>query len=1183
MVYIKRIDLRGFKTFGKKTSIRLGRGLTIVTGPNGSGKSNVLDSVKFALGELSPKELRGETISDLVYKGDAQSIHTKAAYVAVQFDNQDRRIPIDAEAVTISREFRRGGEGIYRLNGKRISRKQLTDILSSADIQVSSFNIVPQHSITRLAEVTTDERRKIIEDMIGLGVYDNKRTTSQTELHQAEVNLRVASAKIEEVRLRVESLDKEKNDYLRYSQLQNEIRLLQAKDVSFKINKAEDKLTKLNHEISDCQHRIQELKNTRDKLLKDKMGIDGQRRELEETLAEKGNNRLLELQRLMGDVSARIAGYRANANAKEANIKALENQKNELNKNSTETSERIRECHDQLPHLEESEKELTKVISEKQTAVNESSDRLAKLRQIRGEQSQEAKQIDVKLSAVTQRLIRVEAQIEANRAKIELFNKHLNTLSARKTETETLLRTIENHIADLDDIEKGEIARAAENDKKIIEYKTLIEQRANEIDQAETVAKRASNALIELETQRKLVDNLASEDKSLGIVEEMSKTGALFHVNGRLRTLIKFKEEHSKAVEAAAAGWMKALVVKDISSALACIEVLKKTRIGRIKLIPLEGHSPQETVQQIVGIPGILGPLTNYLTYDERFANAINFVFGDTILTVNQKAAFLASMKGVRAVALTGDLYESGGAMETGYFRQPIEFTSLILNSQTIEELKSTLASLEKLATKTKEDSARLQREIEELDKNETNFVQFKSTTRKEIESFTSQLERTQRAIQDTVSRIENITRETGTTETSLTACVKLQQIVRSQMENCEKERDAIKFPGQSVTLIEAEDEHSRLADELNVLFRQKMEIETKIQSLNSTISVIEPSLSQVTGQIVDIDKQVEILTSEMNETTVQLTETEKQFKELEETRNKLADELGTVRSKRTVFDTQIKEFDSQVTEIIEKLDPLNSEVANLIASQKNTQMQIEIHTNELGLLGISKTEVNEDDVEEITKTLALLKKETSSIGGVNELAVSQYEEVKENYKHLATRIYELEKEKLSIIQFMNELDKQKLDAFMKSFTQVSQSFNEIFSTVTKGTGRLFLENQEKPFEAGADIRLQFPGKTEMTIGSASGGEKSVGTVCFILALQSIRPMPFYMMDEIDAHLDVLNSQRLAELLKGKSQGSQFIIVSLKDVTITRADAVFGVFIQAGVSQVINLPLQEVKAAGRAN
>jgi chromosome segregation protein len=245
--------------------------------------------------------------------------------------------------------------------------------------------------------------------------------------------------------------------------------------------------------------------------------------------------------------------------------------------------------------------------------------------------------------------------------------------------------------------------------------------------------------------------------------------------------------------------------------------------------------------------------------------------------------------------------------------------------------------------------------------------------------------------------------------------------------------------------------------------------------------------------------------------------------------------------------------------------------------------MQIDFHLSELKELGYTEvTEVSDAEIERAEKTLPVLKKELASIGGVNELAASQYDEVKENYKHLASRIYDLEKEKLSIVQFMNEIDRQKLEAFMKAFNQVSASFNEIFSTVTSGAGRLFLENPEKPFEAGADIRLQFPGKTEMTIGSASGGEKSVGTVCFILALQAIHPMPFYMMDEIDAHLDVVNSQKLAELLKSKSKGSQFIIVSLKDVTIARADAVYGVFIQEGVSQVVGLPMQEVRTVGRA-
>jgi len=244
--------------------------------------------------------------------------------------------------------------------------------------------------------------------------------------------------------------------------------------------------------------------------------------------------------------------------------------------------------------------------------------------------------------------------------------------------------------------------------------------------------------------------------------------------------------------------------------------------------------------------------------------------------------------------------------------------------------------------------------------------------------------------------------------------------------------------------------------------------------------------------------------------------------------------------------------------------------------------MQIDFHLNELKDLGcVEITTVTDNEIQAAERMIPVLKKELAAIGGVNELAASQYDEVKGNYKQLASRIYDLENEKMSILKFMNELDKQKLEAFMKAFNQVSQSFSEIFSTVTSGAGQLFLENPENPFEAGADIKLQFPGKTSMSVGSASGGEKSVGTVCFILALQAIHPMPFYMMDEIDAHLDVVNSQKLAELLKAKSKGSQFMIVSLKDVTIARADAVYGVFIQEGVSQVVGLPMQEARVAGR--
>jgi chromosome segregation protein len=224
--------------------------------------------------------------------------------------------------------------------------------------------------------------------------------------------------------------------------------------------------------------------------------------------------------------------------------------------------------------------------------------------------------------------------------------------------------------------------------------------------------------------------------------------------------------------------------------------------------------------------------------------------------------------------------------------------------------------------------------------------------------------------------------------------------------------------------------------------------------------------------------------------------------------------------------------------------------------------------------LGFEKPlEVAAEAMGEVEKTKLGLEKELEEIGAVNQLAAQQYEDLKDGYKQLSVRISELEREKLAILDFMNELERKKLDNFMTAFTKVNETFQQIFHDITTGgNGRMVLDTPENPFEGGLDVLLQFPGKMELTIGSASGGEKSVSTVCYLLALQQIHPMPFYILDEIDAHLDVLNAKRLASLVRSKSSESQFIVISLKDTTISRADRVFGVFIDKGQSQVITLP-----------
>src|SRR3989441_2045706 len=280
MVYIKRIDIRGFKTFSKKVSIGLDRGFTVITGPNGAGKSNILDALKFSLGELSARELRGGSLSALIHKSGAET--ARSAHVAVQFDNTDRKIPVDSDLVTVSREFSTGGEGIYRMNGRRLSRKQAQDILSSSDIQVTGFNLIAQHSITRLAEISTEERRRILEDLIGLGVFETKKAEAKVQLQEADVNLKVATAKVDDVRTNIERLERERNDLLRSKLLEMEIGKQQARIYSSQIVTLENKRTSAALELENEQKNLEGLRQQRDELTGQRSKVEAERRRFEE-------------------------------------------------------------------------------------------------------------------------------------------------------------------------------------------------------------------------------------------------------------------------------------------------------------------------------------------------------------------------------------------------------------------------------------------------------------------------------------------------------------------------------------------------------------------------------------------------------------------------------------------------------------------------------------------------------------------------------------------------------------------------------------------------------------------------------------------------------------------------------------------------------------------------------------
>lgn len=1179
MVYIRRIDLRGFKTFGKKVSLPLDRGLTVVTGPNGSGKSNVIDSVKFALGELSAKELRGGTITDLIHRGSPH-VATRSAYVGIQFDNGDRRIPVDADAVTISREFRRGGEGIYRLNGRRVSRKQLTDILSSADIQVSGHNIVQQHAITRLAEVTLEERRKIIEDMIGIAVYDAKKAESQIQLQQADLNIKVASARTDEVRSRVEALERERNDYLRSQQLKKESGRFQAQLASSRISRIQVDIADLRNEVAEKQRTVEQTKSKKDKISEDRERIESERSAYEETVVDKGSTELFNIERIIGDANAKVAGLKVRLESSETTIGSLNLQKAELDKQAGQTDTQIEAAEVEIASCTDRLSQLTQLLEAKRQEHTALSQSLSELRDKLGERSSETDAVEQEIATLTKEIVGIDGRSKGGSSKIAVLEGHVQTLRVRRKELEDLRLAVKRRMEDLSRLLEDERSRLGKIEADLVEYASVEKEKQDEVAHAAEVSKKARLTLAEIETQKSVAEVLASDDRALEMIEEMGRSGALAGVYGRLCDMIQFKEEHRKAIEAASAGWLRAIVVRDIDCAIGCIESLKRTKLGRVKLVPVESLVEAKKIAPPTQVEGLLGCIADFVEPSGPFERAVDFVFGDTMLAATQRSAFMASLEGYRAVSVTGDLYEPGGGMEIGYYREPLDARKLVPKQSAIADVTSAVTSLEGLLERSKKDLERLRNELLSLTDSKAKSKNLIDAMERETGTISQDLERTEKSIENTDSRVTTLCREVEEEKRAIESSSGTKKELEARLDSLIKEKSSLSLKVKSDQLAELEGKNAALYDEVNQLIRQKLELEGRVSTLESSIAARRQGHDQGRVHTESIDRQITDLKVGIETTKAELATALQEIEQVQDQRETILRDLTSVKSKRSEFEQTLKNLTSQLMTIINQLEPLNRDIAELNSSIKEKEMRASLFWDEIKQLGYNELiEVDPRELPTLEESLAALRRELERIGAVNALAVSQYEDQKNNYKQLAGRIYEIEKERHAIIEFMNELDQKKHDMFMRAFNQINTEFQEIFTKITgTGRGRMALEFPEDPFKGGVDVLLEFPGKSEMPITSASGGEKSVATVCFLLALQAIHPMPFYMFDEIDAHLDVVNSQRLAELLRDRSKGSQFVVVSLKDTAISRGNRVYGVFIQDGVSQIVSMPMAEVKA-----
>ncbi|WP_415311132.1 chromosome segregation SMC family protein [Candidatus Nitrosocosmicus sp. FF01] len=1163
MVYIKKLDVFGFKSFGSKNiSLNFQKGLIAVTGPNGSGKSNILDAIIFALGENSPKALRVDKFQSLFHDSDASDNPHKVVKVSVTFDNEDRGIPIDDNLVTITREMSGGntGESQYYLNKKRVSRNNILELMEIVVASPNKLNIVQQGMITRISELNSEDRRKIIEDIIGLSYFDEKKEQAYKQLEESDRRLEIALAKMGEVRNRIDELEEERNYQHRYSQIESEINRLKAIRLSGSLNNLTNKIAEFKEEQKNKEEKNIEISKKLDELSSQ---IENANKDKEQFLIQANastNEKMMHEKKLS---AANFEYQKTRSALKEAEYhfnQIVQNEKS--NKIEQETHQKkINELQLQLKKIE------PEIRSLEETQINLRNSLEAKNKQfneIKKSNSDDINQKNFLINRIN-KLIPIKGKIEINIARLEENIKNDSSkikendsqifqILARNKEIERIVSNSRSKITLMD-----KELNAFRGEKEKIEEKFL--KMNKETNTSKSVIENADKVIIKYDEKIKLAKNSLTEDYAIAT---LSKDFENLGVIGYVFNLLTWNEKYQKAVIASGNEWMKSIVVKDIKSMITLAEFSKNKGINFLKIIPQE-LLVVDRIRNVEDNPSVLGVLSDFVS--SKIPYLSEFLFGNIILTKNPLTAYILSKKGFKAVSITGEIFFPDlSLMQFDYGSKIADITKDLLLSDSIENLKiniEKLRELTKLRVKELNDLNELRiaksKELDNYDHERSNIIEKIKEAENVISTNQKNLNRLYTLNAEHSSFLDKLFLDLKYFEKRFTIIINTIERLNLLIREIEERIDH-----KGIEKIE---------EEKNSIVAEMESLNIKLNQLKLTESMTANNLesnSRLYNRAKEAYESLQVEKIEkknfLDKAILESQRIESEMKILREKEDEIIQSSSLTYTKLQEYENINKRLSEQEKSTSRELNQLDKDLGFLRKDIMDLENQFVNQSNELARLG-HKTLLESFDVDTLYREL---KEEFEGIKDqVNFRADETYLEIIEGYRGLSDKRNQLEEERNSIVGFIEEIAKEKENQFIDAFRKVDEDIRKTFSDITGGNAWLELENPENIFSGGILLMVQFPNKPARESTSLSGGEKTMAAIVFLLALQSLKPSPFYLMDEVDAHLDAQNTDRLSKILMLRSINNQIIMVTLKDSTVAKSDLIFGVYPKNGISQVV--------------
>ena len=1162
MVYVKKVEIFGFKSFGfKNTTVTFKQGLISISGPNGSGKSNILDAIIFAMGENKPKIMRVDKLKSLIHDIEGNRHSAKMARSSVHFDNSDRKIPVNSDLVEITRELDANGENTYYLNKKKTNRSNILNLLDMANAGLGQLNAVQQGTVTRISEFTSEEKRKILEDLVGLSYFDEKKTESLKQLEDADRRLEIALAKMGEIKKRIDELEEERNQKLRHDLLTREINRYKAISAANQLKLVSEEKTLKESTAHTLASNVTALDGSRILLRSEIAALEAQKAELMSS-ADAYNTAKSSLDT---QISQAMQQYETSNNSISTSKKRLAQIDIRVPEIAGEIEELTRTQNNirtDISSLEESlgqtgtykdkiRVDLERIDSQRDRILEEQSRDAA----IKSEVDNKIKSLTAQLNEATLKLAKIQHQKEemdrkfsANSAKLDELKKAVLALTAHKTRMEGMMK---NHADSISEI-KSRIEKLHAAKSKI----------SCDNEELELILEKSGKAATQYESKIQTVKGFMHEDYTIAKLKENAH---LLGIRGLVYEIISWNKKYERCVLAVSSDWIKAIVVDDFATLLGIAEVAKNRHLAKLRIIPLDAIPQFELT--LPEEPGVLGVLADYVDCAPLYCALKTFLFGSVVLTQDRESAFRMSKLGYKSVTIAGEYFEAnGGTVVIDINSKISKLTKLISMSSDIDGLLRSIALIKRYVLKKKNSMKKLEGSI--ASHNKRLYLSENSLTlaSENHSNLASKID----SIKNTGERLAKRISELSAKDIAIASEITSQ---RSRIDSIQEQIKSVELPHAPYG---GEDKTAKRLAEAN---RLKSEFESLHTSVMNQYTDQASQLTTLQMQHHGRDSESSRLTTEENSLTVERQDLEEKIQELEILRESKSTALVSLRQKEQELISGSGSSISDIQEFDESLKTLSEKDREMTKQINSIERQSDLLGRDLRDLTEKESRLKQvltafgfhkgTETFDVESIISGLSSELSSLSALNAKAPQTYLEVSYGYRSMSARKNSLEEERSGIVRFIEDIDKDKKQTFLDAFDIVDKEIRLIFNKMTGGNAWLELQDEDDIFGSGISYLLQFPNKQKRESTSISGGEKTLAAIVFVLALQKLKPSPFYLFDEIDAHLDAPNSQRLAKILEERSKESQFIMVSLKDSVIQKAELIYGVFPKNGVSNIV--------------